>query len=650
MDLEREMKRVTIHWGGVFLGILLGILLLAGCNGNGEDGSKGVKIDTLVAEPSVVRPGESAVLMVSATGSDLTYTWEAEAGTLNATNTNPVTWTAPSTVGSVLIHVEVEDRIGSKATGFASVLVSVSPTGPIITSVNPSEAKAGNEIRVTGAGFGSGQGESRLMVGGIAASSIVSWSNTEIRAQVPEGASTGSVKVAIGGVESSPGALVVLWTKENPENVALSTAANDQLYPQLIPDGAGGAIVAWADHRNGLTLDVFAQRVNGSGTVLWTADGIPISAAANNQSVPQLVSDGSGGAIITWEDNRTGTYDIYAQRVNRDGIVQWTADGVPISAAANAQLSPQLISDGSGGAIIVWLDFRNGGTPDLFVQRVNGEGVVQWTVDGVPISVAANAQQSPHLIPDDAGGAIIVWQDHRSGTNADIYTQRVNSEGLTQWAADGVAISTATGNQQFPQLVSDGFGGTIVVWQDARNGTNKIFAQRINSDGAGQWTADGVAIATTANAQTSPHISPDGSGGAFVAWQDGTDIYAQRVNGSGAVQWAAEGTPLSTAADTQSFPRIAPDNSGGAIITWADRRSGTDYDLYAQRINSGGTVQWTANGIALSTAADDQSSGTATSPPQILPDGSGGAIITWQDHRNGTWDIYAQGISAGGRQ
>lgn len=133
---------------------------------------------------------------------------------------------------------------------------------------------------------------------------------------------------------------MLLWSKENPENVALATAANDQLYPQLISDGAGGAIVAWADHRNGPSADVYAQRVNGSGTVQWPLDGVPISAATNNQSAPQLVSDGSGGAIITWEDNRTGTYDIYAQRVNRDGAVQWAANGIPVSAAANAQLAP----------------------------------------------------------------------------------------------------------------------------------------------------------------------------------------------------------------------------------------------------------------------------------------------------------------------
>lgn len=637
------MKRIFVHWTALFFGIFF----LAGCDGRGNN--NGLEIDTLAAEPSVVRPGESAVLTVSVDGEEggLTYRWRAAAGTLSARDTNPVTWTAPFTVGSVPIQVEVSSEEGMKATGFATVLVSVSPTGPIITSVNPSEAKAGSEIRITGAGFGTGKGGS-LIVGGVTASGILSWNETEIRALIPEGASTGSVKVMIGGVESSPGTLVVLWEKENPENVPLSTAANEQLFPRLVSDGAAGAIVVWADLRNGLNTDVYAQRVNGSGAVLWAPDGVPIAAAANNQSVPQLVSDGAGGAIIAWEDNRTGTYDIYAQRVNRDGIAQWAENGVPVTAAANAQLSPQVIPDGSGGAIIVWLDFRNGGTPDLFVQRINGEGVAQWGADGVPVSLAADAQQSPQLISDGAGGAIIVWQDHRNVTHSDIYAQRISGEGQALWTADGTAISTAAHNQQFPQLISDDTGGATIVWQDGRSGTDKIFAQRVDGGGAAQWAANVAQIAATANAQSAPQMISDGSGGALITWQDGTDIFAQRVNGAGAAQWAPEGTAISTAANTQSFPQIVPDGAGGAIVAWTDRRSGTN-DLYAQRVNGGGTVQWTANGVAVSTAAGDQSPGTATSPPQILPDGFGGAMIVWQDHRSGNWDIYAQGISAGGR-
>lgn len=46
---------------------------------------------------------------------------------------------------------------------------------------------------------------------------------------------------------------------------------------------------------------------------------IVISAAADDQLIPHIVSDGSGGAIITWMDSRSGTADIYAQGVSASG-------------------------------------------------------------------------------------------------------------------------------------------------------------------------------------------------------------------------------------------------------------------------------------------------------------------------------------------
>ncbi len=61
------------------------------------------------------------------------------------------------------------------------------------------------------------------------------------------------------------------------------------------------------------------------------------------------------------------------------------------------------------------------------------------------------------------------------------------------WVTDGVAISTAVGNQQYIQAVSDGAGGAIVAWYDGRT-TDDIYAQRVNASGVAQWTATGVAI------------------------------------------------------------------------------------------------------------------------------------------------------------
>ncbi|MCG3116242.1 MAG: IPT/TIG domain-containing protein [Candidatus Manganitrophus sp. SA1] len=528
---------------------------------------------------------------------------------------------------------------------------STNPAAPIVTGVSPSEAKVGEQIRVTGERFGTGQGNSRLIVDGAAATQIVSWSDTEILAVVPEDASSGSVKVVIAGAESSPGFLAVLWTEENPENVAVSTAASDQQFLHAVSDGAGGTIIAWMDIRSGTSFDIYAQKVNGSGAVQWTSDGVPLSIAAGSQQYPRIISDGAGGAIITWQDGRDGNLDIYAQRINRDGIVQWAVDGIAVAAGVHSEFSPQIVSDSAGGAIIAWQDDRNGYW-EIYVQRVSGEGTARWADGGVAVSIIAANKAFFRLISDGVEGTVIVWQEGRKG-DWDLYAQRINGNGAVRWSADGVAVSIAANTQGASQLIADGTGGAIITWQDDRDGTWDVYAQRVNGSGTAAWTADGVIISNAANDQLVPQLVSDGSGGAIMTWQDGSDqtvfdVRAQRVDGSGAAHWAAGGVVISSAVDIQGMPQLETDGAGGAIIAWQDLRSGR-WDIYAQRVNGSGEAQWSIDGVAISTAPGDQK------VPLLISDGAGGAAAVWEDSRNGTdavpsWDIYAQGVSAGGRE
>ena len=147
-------------------------------------------------------------------------------------------------------------------------------------------------------------------------------------------------------------------------------------------DGSGGAIITWEDIRNlsTTTTDIYAQRVNSTGSTLWTLNGVSICTAGNNQSYPTIESDGSSGAIITWDDYRNGNYDIYAQRVNNTGSTLWTLDGVAICTAGNTQRYPMIVSDGSGGAIITWWDYRTGTNYDLYAQRVGPDVPVELSL------------------------------------------------------------------------------------------------------------------------------------------------------------------------------------------------------------------------------------------------------------------------------
>src|SRR4029453_6996377 len=104
--------------------------------------------------------------------------------------------------------------------------------------------------------------------------------------------------------------------------------------------------------RNFPNYDIYAGRGNWAGVAQWAANGVAICTAAGNQDVPDMVSDLAGGAIVVLTDYRVGVNqaDIYAQRVNTSGVVQWAGNGVPICAlVGSAQLNPRPAPDGSGG-------------------------------------------------------------------------------------------------------------------------------------------------------------------------------------------------------------------------------------------------------------------------------------------------------------
>jgi hypothetical protein len=441
------------------------------------------------------------------------------------------------------------------------------------------------------------------------------------------------------------------WSTDPYLNTGICTESHSQAEPAIVSDGAGGVIISWTDLRNGIDFDIYAQRVNADGVMLWTVDGVPISTAAGDQTTSSLISDGSGGAIITWHDRRRGgsEVDIYAQRVNGSGQLLWNTDGVVISRAVNFQIFPNIVSDGTGGAIIAWDDYRRGVSGyNIFAQRVDAAGIQQWDSNGVVVSTEVSNQGPPPLVSDLAGGAIIAWSAEAGGSLSDIRAQRVNSLGAVQWDSIGVAICTAADAQASPSSVSDSVGGSIIAWMDFRHGNMDIYAQRVNIEGVVMWDSGGVALTAAAGNQTSPELTGDGAHGAVVTWQDAnlgpqSSIYVQRVDASGNVKWDSNGVLIAKAWDNQWPTAIATDGAGGAIIAW-DNDPFNYSDIYAQRVNGTGAIQWTANGIPVC-LADKLQIG-----PAIAVDRKGGGIITWVDLRKTSQDdIYAQLVDSDGR-
>jgi len=266
--------------------------------------------------------------------------------------------------------------------------------------------------------------------------------------------------------------LFTSWGTSWDENgVAVTTANEDQDEHQVISDGSGGIIIVWVDRRTGSNDDIYAQRIDSNSAVLWTLNGTAVCTEGSSQNDPVLCSDGAGGAIIAWYDNRNGNNDIFAQRINSNGVIQWTANGVSVCTESNPQIHHQICSDGAGGAIITWVDYRPASGTAIYAQRIDSNGAPKWIIDGIPLTTDIINVELLQFCSDGGGGAIIAWTRFLGAGNYDVYAQRINPNGASQWTTNGETICTAVGSQRYIKIVNNKIGGAVIVWEDYRSST-----------------------------------------------------------------------------------------------------------------------------------------------------------------------------------
>jgi len=399
----------------------------------------------------------------------------------------------------------------------------------------------------------------------------------------------------------------------------------------MAPDGNGGAHIAWQDERLGSNkFLIYTQHLLNDGTTAWTNNGIPPTNPniphPGWQGNPAILSDGAGGSIIRW-----GEGGMRVQRLNSDGVPLLGQDGkiVIYSDELYADWS-LMVGDDAGGAYLVVADR----TLNLIAMRIDGMGNRLWPqpvrLFTVPLP---NFFNKPVITSDGSGGLIIVWIDYRSDTRGDIYAQRLDSSGTRLWEVEGdntngvpVFVDTDGSFAQYSiDAVSDGSGGAFIVWQDDR-GTyypleysvgHNIFAQHLNEDGARTWSPQGLRLSDIesepcdwgggppcpsprAGTQT-PVITRDAADGVYVVWQRynrhifDSSIRTQRINRSGIILWSGistEGVDLTTGSYYEAGGEldIAPDGAGGAFISFRARQSGLTQgdDIIVQRINPDG--------------------------------------------------------------
>ncbi|MHA1300119.1 MAG: hypothetical protein ACTSO9_11925 [Candidatus Helarchaeota archaeon] len=384
----------------------------------------------------------------------------------------------------------------------------------------------------------------------------------------------------------------------------------------------------------------------------WQQNGNPVCTDESKQSLVHMITIENGSVFLIWKDQRNEPVngDIYGQIIDVDGNTQWDSGGRILINANGTQNPKGLIYSELNCAIFVWEDNRYSDF-DIYIQKINlTSGELLWSANGTAICNESNDQTNPDIIGDNNGGAIITWIDERSGSTT-LFVQRINSTGHTLWIDNGTLICNKTNSIiNSPQIAIDGLNGSIVAWYDNRTGNNSIYCQKINYTGAIQWLANGTPILTLDNLTLmNLKICEDGMNGSIITWSDNRTgneykLYIQRINSSGYIQWANNGLPVcNKTSGNQEEVEIINNGDQEVILVWKDDREGSgNSNIFSQKLNLTGDNLWDENGTAVCEAENNQYN------PQLIMDGEGGALFTWKDDRSSNFRIYAQRINSTG--
>jgi hypothetical protein len=439
-------------------------------------------------------------------------------------------------------------------------------------------------------------------------------------------------------------AQILQWSEEVP----IRQGENIEWYRSSAPVDGNCIVYTWSDTRNG-DRDVWAQKMDSNGNKMWNVGGVLINGEINRQEDPVVIHTGSGEVIIAWIDFRNeDAGDVYIQKLDTNGNLQWNTAGIPLCLADDIQITLNIIHDENGGAFIIWLDDRNNnGGSDIYGTHIlsNGSIATGWVTNGNAIIAEGSAQNQHTFWEDGSGGGILAWHDKRNANDENIYIQRIASDGSLLWNTTGVLLCNDPGIQETPKMAPDGTGSFIFSWRDKRDDLfGDIYAQRVDINGNLLWASE-IEVYTGDGVQENPRITEASDTGAIVVWEDGRneiaqqkkDIYTQKISTGGTLLWGADGIPVAVAIYDQLNPRLIGDNSGGAWIIWEDGRI-EDHpwgDIYVQHLNSSGTALLAVNGNEVCNAE-----GYQFSPIVKVTDNH--VFCAWGDNRDGSTGLYIQ--------
>ena len=417
--------------------------------------------------------------------------------------------------------------------------------------------------------------------------------------------------------------------------------------PRVAEIGYERAMLVWTDSRGTTGRDVYVQILNGQGQSLLEPDGRKLTNSELNLAAPPAITaDGQGGAFIAWVGDSAGTvHYLNIRRVGMNGDLLWAAPA-RLSSGQGFQPEIVLIPDNLGGVYTVYSDFSPQFVLRAHVAHVTANGLLDWSPAARDFVGAPNTDMLLGDAEGDGQNGLFVAITSGPWTDTDVTLFHLSLDGTpgANWTWEGRTYGDDGVNEQRPQLMSLSDGAVLTYARENtdESATYSVRGLQVNANGETPWGSNPRSLVAEGMRVTQYELTPDNLGGFFITWEDVREIERvqvriNRFDGNGFSLWNLDGQPVSTEICQQEYPSVSPDGSGGVWIAWEDHRAADEWgeiDLFTQHLNANGApatingFTWPAEGYPMVDLP------TYQQEVILMPWVAGSAMAIWVDRRS----------------
>lgn len=400
----------------------------------------------------------------------------------------------------------------------------------------------------------------------------------------------------------------------------------------------GEFLIVWTDKREG-NEDIYARLFDRSGRPLGTEFRVNTDTGTDAQNSPTVVAAPDGGYWVFWSDARNGNFDIYGQRISRNGVKLGANFRVNDDFASAHQRISSIGMEKRGNILIAWEDER-GKSCDIYGVILDSLGRTITSNFRINDDTWGYAAQYYSAVAGGNQKFIVAWSDNRGGW--DIYAQFFDSQGERIGRNFRVNSDPGSSIQWYPYCAMDASNRSVVVWTDYRRGKNLIYARLLDQNG--NPVGDDFAVTDTADTNVKAayaSVAMNSTGYWVVSWMDEREkepnIYCQLFRPDGSRIGGNFRVNTDPGRNYQGYPSCAIAEDRTIAIAWEDRRNGC-YNVYLQWLDSLG------NRIGENERVNDDPGGSDCYSPSCAFDPSGRLIVLFNDEREmpGNPQIYCQ--------